>query len=95
MKTTLLVALALIPLALVPAASAGPYVCLGTGCPGAVGMCLDEPGLGDPAAFADCAGVPSLDCPAVYYEVDLGVATVGYGPCTNVDASVGGRPILP
>lgn len=89
MKTLVLTATLLGALAFVAPAAAGPIVCLGSGCPGGVLMCLTEE---DPA---DCAGVPPLTCPAVYYEIEADPVVVGYGPCANVDVYVFGENLLP
>lgn len=92
MKTFVLTAALLSALAFAAPAAAGPIVCMGSDCPGAgVLMCID----GDVNNVPECAGVPTVDCIAIYYEVDLGLVVVGYGPCTNVDVTVLGEPILP
>ena len=91
MKTLVLTATVLSALALAVPAAATPIICLGSTCPGGILMCID----GDVDNAAECAGVPNLDCPAVYYEFNADVVVVGYGPCTNVDVTVLGQPILP
>lgn len=92
MKTFVLTATLLSALAFAAPAAATPIICMGSDCPGAgLVMCID----GDVGNVPDCAGIPPTNCPTIYHEVDLGVVVVGYGPCTDVDVTVLGEPVLP
>ena len=91
MKTFVLTATLLSAFAFAGTAAATPILCMGSDCPGAgLLMCVD----GDVNNVPECAEVPPMNCIQIYYELDLGAVVVGYGPCTNVDVTVLGHPVL-